>query len=110
MKKALKARNFTMHIHKMEDGNTYTSVVRPILEYGAASWGPRQEGQINTLNWVQNKASQFANHKNYSNWETLAQRTKIARTYIYALFKAYAGKWAWKAMSQIAEGMLFEQD
>jgi hypothetical protein len=74
----------------------YTSLVRPILEYGAACWDPYREGQISALERVQRKACKFAYHRTDSNWETLAQRRKIAR--IVALFKAYTGERAWKAI------------
>jgi hypothetical protein len=70
--------------------------VRPILEYGAACWDPYRKGQINALDRVQNMAAKFAYHRNDSNWETLTQRRKIAR--ICALFKAYTGERAWKAI------------
>jgi hypothetical protein len=63
----------------------YKSIVRPILEYGAAS------------DWVQNKAGKFAHHRNDSNWETLAEHRKIAR--ICALFKVYMGEQALKDIS-----------
>jgi len=68
-------------------------LVRPILEYGVACCDPCS-GQINALDRVQKKAAQFSNHKNDSDWETLAQRMTIAR--LCALFKAYCG--AWKAI------------
>jgi hypothetical protein len=42
------------------------------------------------LDRVQNKAVKFADHRNYLNWETLAQHRKTART--YAVFKAYTGE------------------
>jgi hypothetical protein len=42
------------------------------------------------------KAAKFANHTTDSNWETLAQRGKTAR--MCALFKAYTGDRAWKAI------------
>jgi hypothetical protein len=45
---------------------------------------------------VQSKAAKFAHHRNDSNWETLAQRRKIA--HIYPLLKAYMGEQAWKAV------------
>jgi hypothetical protein len=45
---------------------------------------------------VEKKAVKVANHTNYSVWETLAKRKKIAR--ICALFKAYIGERAWKFM------------
>jgi hypothetical protein len=70
--------------------------VRPVLEYGAACWDPYREGQINALDRVQKKAAKFAHHMNYSNWEALAQHRKIAR--MCALFEAYTGERAWKAV------------
>jgi hypothetical protein len=100
VRKAWKALHFTMRILKKGKSNTkslaYTSLVLPILEYGAASWDPYREGQINALDRLKQKAAKFSNHKADSNWETLAQRRKIAR--IYSLFKAYTGERAWKAI------------
>jgi len=72
------------------------SLVRPTLEYGVACWDPYREGQISALNRVQKKAAKFAHHKNSPNWETLASRRKLSR--ICALFKAYSGERAWKAI------------
>ena len=74
----------------------YTSLVRPILEYGVACWYPCSEGQINALDRVQTKAAQFINHTKDSDWETLAQPRMIAR--LCALFKAYSVERAWKAI------------
>jgi hypothetical protein len=74
--------------------------VRPILEYGAVCWCPYR-GQLSALNRVQKRAAKFANNINESSWETLAQRRLIAR--IRALFQAYAGGRAWKA---IGDGLL----
>jgi len=91
-----------MRILKKGNSNTkilaYMSLVRPILEYGATCWDPYREGQINALDRVQKKAAKFAHHKNSPNWETLASRRKLSR--IYALFKAYSGKRAWKPISE----------
>ena len=56
----------------------YTSVVRHILEYGAACWNPYRECQISALDRVQNKAAKFAHHSRCSEWESLAQHRKIA--------------------------------
>jgi len=42
------------------------------------------------------KAAQFANHTKDSDWETLAHPRMIAC--LCALFKAYSGEWAWKAI------------
>jgi hypothetical protein len=75
---------------------SYTSLVRPILEYGAACWDPFREVRINALDQVQKIAAKFANLTNDSNWETLAQRRNIAR--ICALYKAYSREPAWKAI------------
>ena len=89
-----------MRILKKGNSNTkslaYMSLVRPILEYGAACWDPYREGQISALDRVQKKATKFAHHTNSSNWETLASRRKLSR--ICALFKAYSGERAWKVI------------
>jgi hypothetical protein len=100
VRKAWKAVHFTMRILKKGNDNTkslaYTSLVRPIHEYGAACWHPYRKGQINALYRVKNMTATFAYHRNYSNWETLTRRRKVAR--ICALFKAYMGQRAWKAI------------
>jgi len=70
------------------------SLVRPILEHGAACWDPYREGQIIALDRVQKKAAKFAHHTNSPNWEILASRRKLSR--ICALFKAYSWERAWK--------------
>ena len=72
------------------------SLVRPILEYGSACWDPCREGQINVLDRVQKKFAQFTNHTKDWDWENMAQRGSIAR--LCALFKAYYGERAWKAI------------
>ena len=59
--------------------SAYKSLVRPILEYGAACRLLRREGQINSLDRVQTKFSQFTNHTKGSDWETLGQRRTIAQ-------------------------------
>ncbi|PNF24979.1 hypothetical protein B7P43_G08802 [Cryptotermes secundus] len=99
-KKARKAFHFAMRILEKGNSNTkslaYTSLVCPILEYGAASWDPSRKGQKNALDRVQNMAAKFAYHTNDTNWEILTERRKIAR--ICALFKAYPGERAWKSI------------
>jgi len=42
----------------------YTSLVRPILEYGAVCWDPYREGQVSALNRMQKRAAKFANNVN----------------------------------------------
>jgi len=100
VKKAWKAPHFTVWILKKGNNNTkslvYMSFVRPILEYGAACWDPYREGQISALDRVQKKAAKFAHHTISPNWDTLASRRKLSS--IYALFKAYSGEPAWKAI------------
>ena len=60
-----------MHVVKKGTKNTkstaYKSLVRPILEYGAACWDPYRECQINTLDCVQNKVAKFA-HRTDLKW------------------------------------------
>jgi hypothetical protein len=43
----------------------------------------------------------YCSHRNDSNWETLTQRRKVSR--ICALFKAYTGERAWKAIGDRLE-------
>jgi hypothetical protein len=57
----------------------HTSLVRPILEYGAACWDPYREGQINAVDRG-----------------TLAQRRTVAC--LCLLLKAYNGERAGKAI------------
>jgi hypothetical protein len=100
VQKAWKALHFVMRIVKKGNKNTkslaYTSLVRRVLEYGAACWDPYSEGHISALDRVQNKPAKFAHHSGGSDWESLAKRRKIAR--ICALYKAYIGERAWKTI------------
>jgi hypothetical protein len=92
LRKAWKALHFIMFIFKKGNNNTnlldFTGLVRPKLGYGAVCWAPHREGQVSALNRAQRIATKFENI-NFSGWETLAQRTLIAR--ICAFFKAYTG-------------------
>jgi hypothetical protein len=100
VQKAWRALHFVMRIIKKGNKNTksiaYMSLVRRILEYGAACWDPYRECQISALDHVQNKAAKFAQHSGGSDWESLAQRRKITR--MCALYKAYTGERARKAI------------
>ena len=49
-----------------------------------------------SLESVQNKSVQFAQHSGGSDWESLAQRRKISS--MCALYKASTGESAWKAI------------
>jgi len=70
------------------------SLVRPILENGAACWDPYREGKISALDRVLKKAAKFAHHTKSPKWENLASPRKLLS--ICALFKAYSGERAWK--------------
>ena len=69
----------------------YTSLVRPILEYASAAWGPHSQNNIKTLERIQRQAARFCTN-NYSGepgsvtqllqelgWETLQTRRKSKR-------------------------------
>jgi hypothetical protein len=94
VQKAWRALHFLTRVVKKGNKNTksvaYKSLVRPILEYGAACWDPYRKCQINSLDRVQNKAAKFVHHTGGLDWESLAQRRKIAR--MCAMFKAYVYK------------------
>jgi hypothetical protein len=98
VKKAWKALHFIMCTLKKVNSSTkslaYTTLVLPILEYGAACWDLYREGQIRALDRVQKKAAKFAHLTNESNWETFSHRRKTSRR--CALFKAYSGDRAWR--------------
>ena len=78
--KAWKALHFVMRVLKEGNRNTkrvaYTSLVRPILEYGSACWDPCRV-QKNALDQVQKEVAQFTNHINDSDWENFAERWMI---------------------------------
>ena len=65
-----------MRILKKGNNNTkrlgYTTLVKPILEFGAVCWDPYREGQVSALNRVQKRAAKSANNINEWGWETLA--------------------------------------
>ena len=100
VQKAWRALHFVKRVVKKGNNNTksiaYKSLVRPILEYVAACWDPYRECQINTLDRVQNRAVKFAHQTSGSEWESLAQGRKIARS--CALYKTYSGERSWKAI------------
>ena len=58
--------------------------------------GSIPEYQISALDRVQNKAAKFSHSSWGSDWESLAQRRKIAG--ICALYRAYTGERSWEAI------------
>ena len=97
----MEGTSFLLRIPKEGNNNTkrlaYTALVRPILEYGAVCWDHTEKA----LNRVQKNTAKSANNKNESGWGTSAQRRLIVR--MCALFKAYTGRRAWKA---VRDGLL----
>ncbi|PNF22847.1 hypothetical protein B7P43_G18087 [Cryptotermes secundus] len=85
---------YNKEVKRLKVKLAYTSLVRPILEYGAGCWDPYRECQITALDRVQNKAAKFAHYTGGSVWESLAQRRMTAR--MCALYKGYNGDRAWK--------------
>ena len=100
VQKAWRALHFVMRVVKKGNKNTksiaYKSLVHPILEYGTACWDPYRECQIKALDRVQKRAADSAHNTGGLDWESLAQRRKLACT--CALFKAYKGERAWKTI------------
>ena len=88
--------------------SAYTALVRLILECGVVCWGPFTEGQVSALNQVQKRVAKFANNKNALGWETSAQHILITR--IRALFKAYTGRWAWKAIGDMTSKAMLPEE
>jgi hypothetical protein len=90
-----------MRILKKGNSNTkllaYTALVRPILEYGAMCWDPFREGHAGALDHLQKGAAKFGN-RDRTGWETLAESRLVAR--LCALYRAYTGGPAWKAIGE----------
>ena len=105
VQKAWKALQFAMRFVKKKEKKSlaYTSLVRPVLQYVAACWDPCRKGHLIALDRLQSKSAQITNHSKDSDWETLVQRRTIAQ--LYALFTAYSGERAWKAIREDCEGL-----
>ena len=107
VQKAWKALLFVMRVLKKGNWNTkrlvYTSLVRPILEYGSVCWDPCREGQIKALDRVQKRAAQNSNRAKDSDWETLAQRRTMAR--LCAILKRILGNGLGKLNVAGCEGL-----
>ena len=64
--------------------------------------GSIQGMSVSALDRVQNKAAKFAHHSGASDWETSAQRRKMAR--MCAFYKANTGDRAWIAIRDRLQG------
>ena len=67
---------------------SYTTLVRPVLEYSQTVWDPYTAGGVNKIESVQRRAARFTLSRRTSsvsamlaelNWQTLAERRRLAR-------------------------------
>ena len=96
MPKAQRSLNFLRrNLHGCSIGTkdkAYRSLVRPILEYGAAAWDPYHSAHISRIESVQRRAARFVNGTqptdrdssvtnmiNALGWRTLQERRLVAR-------------------------------
>ncbi len=101
VKKAWKALHFVIRVLRKGSGKSrelgYTSLVRPILEYGSICWDPYRLGQIKSLEKVQKYAAKFVrrgrSNSEFISWEPLEKRREKSR--LCALFKAIRGDRPW---------------
>ena len=95
-----------VRVLKTESSNkkslAYTSLERPILEYGTSFWALYRDCHINALDLVKKKAAKFASHSKVSVWGTLAQRRMIC--HICVPFKSYTEERAWKVTGDRLQG------
>ena len=94
-------RNFK-HCSRQVKAATYTSVVRPVLEYAAPVWDPYRQADIKALEQVQRRAARYV-YNDYTSrksrcvtemvkelgWESLQDRRQISR--LSLLYKAHHG-------------------
>ena len=93
----------------------YTTLIRPILEYGAGIWDPHKKGQIKSLEAVQRKAARRVSGKvKWRKWEnsemvpesvtqmieklgwvSLQERRRVSR--LCNLYRAMSGHEAWQS-------------
>ena len=73
---------------------SYTTLVRPVLEYSQTVWDPYTAGGVNKIESVQRRAARFtlSRYRRTSsvsamlaelNWQTLAERRRLARLTIF---------------------------
>ncbi|KAJ4446635.1 hypothetical protein ANN_13332 [Periplaneta americana] len=65
----------------------YESLVRPVMEYGAACWDPYRLEHIKTLEKIQKRALKCCRKNSPLKWDTLKDRRTRIR--LCALFKTY---------------------
>ena len=80
------------HCSRQVKAATYTSVVRPVLEYAAPVWDPYRQADIKALEQVQHRAARYVYNDytpqtpgcvtemvNKHGWESLQDRRQISR-------------------------------
>ncbi|KAJ4444068.1 hypothetical protein ANN_05857 [Periplaneta americana] len=65
----------------------YKSLVRPVMEYGAACWDPYRLEHIKTLEKIQKRALKCCRKNSPLKWDTLTDRRTRIR--LCAMFKTY---------------------
>ncbi|KAJ4447673.1 hypothetical protein ANN_09680 [Periplaneta americana] len=96
--KAWRALHFVMRVLRKGSDKSkeiaYTSLVRPVMEYGAACWNPYRLEHIKTLEKIQKRALKYCRKNSPLQWDTLTDRRTRIR--LCALFKTYRGEPAWR--------------
>ncbi|KAJ4434528.1 hypothetical protein ANN_23090 [Periplaneta americana] len=89
--KAWRALHFVMRVLRKVSGKSkeiaYKSLVRPVMEYGAACWDPYRLEHIKTLEKIQKRALKCCRKNSPLKWDTLTDRRTRIR--LCALFKTY---------------------
>ncbi|KAJ4449513.1 hypothetical protein ANN_00913 [Periplaneta americana] len=96
--KAWRALHFVMRVLRKGSDKSkeiaYKSLVRPVMEYGAACWDPYRLEHIKTLEKIQKRALKCCRKNSPLKWDTLTDRRTRIR--LCALFKTYRGEPAWR--------------
>ena len=66
-------RNFTKGTKPDTRNQIYTSLVRPVLEYGSLVWDPYQQVRIQQIDAVQNKAARYG----HQDWQRTSSVTAM---------------------------------
>ncbi|KAJ4438086.1 hypothetical protein ANN_14025 [Periplaneta americana] len=96
--KAWRALHFVMRVLRKGSDKSkeiaYKSLVRPVMEYGAACWDPYRLEHVKTLEKIQKRALKCCRKNLPLKWDTLTDRRTRIR--LCALFKTYRGEPAWR--------------
>ncbi|KAJ4439019.1 hypothetical protein ANN_14975 [Periplaneta americana] len=91
--KAWRALHFVMRVLRKGSDKSkeiaYKSLVRPVMEYGAACWDPYRLEHIKTLEKIQKRALKRCRNNSPLKWDTLTDRRTRIR--LCAMFKTYRG-------------------